>query len=316
MFSSSVSRRGRDGFTLVELLVVIAIIGVLVALLLPAVQAARESARRMQCSNHLKQIGLGFQLHHDTFRVLPSGGDGADPARTFVNGTPANAERQSLNWAYQILPYIEQQALYLEPNDDKVKGTAIKIYFCPSRRPPQSWDVFQNDAQTGPKVRRAQIDYVGCRGNTNDGEDGAVGRSIKAGRQPVRFQNITDGLSNTLMVGERCMEPKWILTPGRYVESDWERGGYTSGFHGASGAQTHLQHPATYPPAKDYSSNSVSSVSVRIAHTFGAAHPATFNALVCDGSVRTVTYNVKLPAFVNFCRRDDGNSFSVSDLDG
>src|SRR5262245_17160449 len=98
----------RKAFTLVELLVVIAIIGVLVALLLPAVQAAREAARRMQCSNHLKQIGLGMQNYHDTFQSLPYG------ARArFVNtsGTTPNGQNWGPSWYVGILPFCEQKPL-------------------------------------------------------------------------------------------------------------------------------------------------------------------------------------------------------------
>src|SRR6187431_638694 len=114
MYSIRISQAGsgrrvpRLAFTLVELLVVIAIIGVLVALLLPAVQAARESARRMQCQNHLKQFGLAFHSHADTFSHLPTGGWGwsyvGDPDEGF-------AEKQPGGWLYNILPFIEQKAL-------------------------------------------------------------------------------------------------------------------------------------------------------------------------------------------------------------
>jgi prepilin-type N-terminal cleavage/methylation domain-containing protein len=109
---STMFRLTRRAFTLVELLVVIAIIGVLVALLLPAVQAARESARRTQCVNHLKQLALAAQNHADTYRILPSaGGPGWDYHMSYINGVPQIAPQQHGGWGFQILPFIEQQQL-------------------------------------------------------------------------------------------------------------------------------------------------------------------------------------------------------------
>src|SRR5262245_32215286 len=102
-------RGSRRAFTLIELLLVIAIIAVLIGLLLPAVQKVREAANRMQCSNHLKQIGLAFHLFQDTYRAFPTAGDGVDPPR--VAG-PAVGPDQTWGWAYQLLPYLEQENLW------------------------------------------------------------------------------------------------------------------------------------------------------------------------------------------------------------
>ena len=135
----------RRGFTLVELLVVIAIIGILIALLLPAVQAARESARRTQCRNNLKQIGLAYLNHHDIHKHFPTGGWGwhwtGDPDRGYNKSQPGG-------WAYNILPFIEQEGLreqggggnpnVLEPNQMAeaavVAARALSVFTCPTRR--------------------------------------------------------------------------------------------------------------------------------------------------------------------------------------
>src|SRR6267142_1599202 len=163
MSSLSLSRRP-SGFTLVELLVVIAIIGVLVALLLPAVQMAREAARRTQCSNHLKQLGLAAHNFNDIKGALP-------PARLGNNGN-------WLTWAVVMLPYVEQQNFYqlwnetrpYEWHPESTTRRGIPVYFCPTRRRPT--EAYSNETPTG-----GLSDYAACVGpGTNDGTgaDGTV----------------------------------------------------------------------------------------------------------------------------------------------
>lgn len=307
-------RHSARAFTLVELLVVIAIIGVLVALLLPAVQAARESARRTQCTNHLKQIGLGYQLHHDTYRACPTGGSGlgtgwggADPFRAWIGAsgpsptpgsTPCTLNDQSWNWAYQILPYIEQKNLYEQLKDDTVKATPVKILFCPSRHPPQIWAINAG----GTNGNRAQLDYAACRGTTATGTDGISIRS-QANVPLVRFETVTDGLSNTMMVAERCQSVVWYFKPAT-VENDWHRGGWVAGWRATSDSQTSL--PGSTTPIADFNATTTAS-QVIISKNFGSAHPSGMNALLCDGSVRKVTYTVSGAIFLNLSIRDDGN---------
>jgi prepilin-type processing-associated H-X9-DG protein len=307
---------------LVELLVVIAIIGVLVALLLPAVQAARESARRSQCSNNLKQIGLGFHLHHDTYGAFPNGGNGqnvgastgwggADPNRAWVTssgtiaptpatGTPATLIDQSWNWTYQILPYIEQLPLYQQLDDNLVKATPVKIYYCPSRRSPRVFDVNFPGLTVG---LRAQLDYVGCRGSVNNGADGVVSQSRSA-VQPVRGAVITDGTSNTLMAAEKCQAIQWYYAPAT-VERDWHRGGWVQGWLAGSNASS-LNLSGAFPPIKDTSATTTST-QILLNRSFGSAHPGGINAVLADGSVRVITYTVDRGVFLNVARRDDGN---------
>src|SRR3984893_3947810 len=131
--------RQRVGFTLIELLVVIAIIAILIALLIPAVQKVRESSNITKCKNQLKQIGLAWHNHHDTFHVMPSGGGadfGAPRYRDPKTQAIGDYNTQTWGWAYQILPYLEQRDLWADPIDDDISATAVVGYICPSFRGP------------------------------------------------------------------------------------------------------------------------------------------------------------------------------------
>jgi len=180
----------RSAFTLVELLVVIAIIGILIALLLPAVQAAREAARRTQCNNNLKQIGLAMHNHHDVHKFLPSAGrhwrdfpsfkESTLSASPTFTGAPDIAPEQGAGWMFQILPYVEQKAIHDGANQtgiDRMKAPmqhAIGTYYCPSRRqpkadqdrngPPQRWYASINIGRQTDIRWVGKNDYAACCG--------------------------------------------------------------------------------------------------------------------------------------------------------
>jgi prepilin-type N-terminal cleavage/methylation domain-containing protein len=319
----------RTAFTLVELLVVIAIIGVLVALLLPAVQAARESARRTQCNNNLRQIGLAFQNHHDVLQLFPDGGENWDPInypRTLVNGTPGTAPNQNWGWGYQILPYIEQTAVWTAKTDADVRGATIKSYFCPSRRKAMTIVVGT------PAIPCGMLDYVGNGGteafkdpiqtqivNTiavdipgaavGNGTDGTVVRrpgNFPNRSQSLRMAMITDGTSNTLLAGEKRLRPENL---GKAQSHDDQ--GFTSGWDRDEICWGNV------PPDIDRRGQDGF-------YQFGSAHPAAFNSVFCDGSVHIIRYNIQsnntptasqpLGVWQRLCKRDDGLSMDDAGL--
>jgi len=215
--------RRRHAFTLVELLVVIAIIGVLVALLLPAVQAAREAARRSQCSNNLKQIGLGLHNYHDIFKVLPSGvitptGDPDMPS----GGCPSNSSTaiEGWGWAALLLPFIEQGPLHDTAGigrggllQNHLSTTApigaarqrIDVYRCPS----------DGGADVGRVQNRTDTEFLDAAFSNYGGINAHRSASLAGGTAAtgtfwrdsrVGFADITDGLSNTIAVAESATQ--------------------------------------------------------------------------------------------------------------
>ncbi len=215
--------RHHRGFTLVELLVVIAIIGVMVGLLLPAVQSAREAARYTQCRNHLKQLSLGIHMHESQYKILPDGGLDWFSDRSKRDGIPEISPSQDWGWMYQILPFIEQGAIYDEQDDAVVREYPVEIYFCPSRRSSTLKDYLT--------TRRAVNDYAGNGGiltqMTSYWGDGKEGESwgVDNTRLARPWHRIRDGLSTTLMVGEKS-----VIGTSYRVTSCADNEGWTAGW--------------------------------------------------------------------------------------
>lgn len=302
-FTSSLRLQRRPGFTLIELLVVIAIIAILIGLLLPAVQKVREAANRMRCANNLKQIGLAFHNHLDTYSYFPHTGTTWGSARGTTNGF------DNWTWTWQILPYLEQTALTdpALPNTT-IAGTYLAVYQCPSRRQGIKW-VYPNQINAGTQVLLpanstvAGLDYAANLGPTScalqtNCNFGFVQRFTK-----IRVAHITDGLSNTMAVAEK------------YVKATMYTGLDTSDSTGwLNGASHEVLRTGQNQPKRDNPNDTTVGGGSNTAF-FGSAHPGGFNCVVGDGSVRLVRYEVNLAnVFRLFLQRDDGRAFSLDDL--
>ncbi|MDZ4657921.1 MAG: DUF1559 domain-containing protein [Bythopirellula sp.] len=311
-------RSWNKGFTLVELLVVIAIIGILVGLLLPAVQAARESARRIQCQNHLKQLGLACVNFESVHNGLPSGGWGfhwmGDPDAGFGEDQPGG-------WLYSILPYLEQANVRAVaaglPSAQKrieltkLSETPISLMNCPSRRPsltyvPAHTTNYFNMNHPSLVVRG---DYGACMGGRGMVEDAkpepaslAEGKNfdwfevelfdgVVHQHSQVRLKEITDGLSNTYLIGEK------------FLESDHYHDGlvpyddqcYYIGF------DQDYNLTSRFPPLRDiplYADG---------AFLFGSAHPTVISMVLCDGSVHSISYDIDIEVHRSMGSRDAGD---------
>ncbi len=309
----------RSAFTLVELLVVIAIIGVLVALLLPAVQAAREAARRSQCTNNLRQLGLALHNHHDTFNVLPFARTGGRP--------------QSISWVPLIMPYIEQNNLlnlftgsigfpmYTPASENAATNINItinninrtqfqatgalkipvKLFVCPTRR--KVGFVAANGGSTYGNVTGVCSDYAVNYGSTtnSNNNDGPFwlnqGDKYGVGQ---RFAEITDGLSTTILMGEKHVR---IFTMKNNQAAIWNT----------------MDGPNDYCVYAGKPAFSVGRIGGPIAplaltnddayrNQFGSWHPGVVPVLLGDGSTPLLRVSMSTVVLGNLCSKLDGNA--------
>jgi prepilin-type N-terminal cleavage/methylation domain-containing protein/prepilin-type processing-associated H-X9-DG protein len=291
---------GRKGFTLVELLVVIAIIGILVALLLPAIQSAREAARRTECQNHLKQIGLAIQNYHDTQKSFPMGRDRTD--------------QFGVSWAFRLLPQMEESAIYASRDKTKrvddiansaAMRTPIQIYACPSRRiAAANRDFDDNDAPSKVQGAAALGDYAGNAGIdyrtgmqtgsvdllSPDAIDTGKAGPIFTGSQ-ISGRRVTDGLSKTLAVGERHIPPVHTDRPPDLQEHDLGDTAFLAG-----------DMPETILRSSGYGlASGPDDISVgpddTVDHTpekFGGPHPGVVMFAFLDGHVTPLTTDIEI----------------------
>lgn len=300
------SVRAARAFTLVELLVVIAIIGVLVALLLPAVQSAREAARRMQCSNNVKQIMLSMHHFHDAYLVLPPGavrGASITPAHSKFN-VPANIKH---GWAPFLLPFMEQKPLadkyrwdldWTDVGNQPVVETHVKVFICPSTPEQKRFDTPRSSASDYGILNGVDAGGLNPLGLIDPGTNAVSGLGVMKVNELLRMAEITDGTSNTFWLDEDAGRPKRYRRGLKLVSGT--QNGNASAF---SDANEHIIHGATITGSPQTGPYSINATNEDEMYSF---HPAGAMAGFGDGSVRFLRENIDMKVAAGLVTRGGG----------
>jgi prepilin-type N-terminal cleavage/methylation domain-containing protein len=298
----SIVRAFRPGFTLIELLVAVAIIAVLVGLLMPAVMKAREGANRTRCAANLKQIGLAFHHFEAQTAHLP-------PSRIDPNGWAP--------WTVVIWPFLEEDAIYRQWDMSKnyfeqpaaVQMAQVRIYYCPSRRAaPELSEENKRDTHAGTFMPGALVDYA-CSSGSRLGYGGylddprangaiiAATATVKNGRvifwrSNTTFASITDGTSNTIMLGEKNVNPEE----------------FGEGFDNAAYNGTGVPRNFARCGGPRFPIAATPYTTVEASRTFGSMHQGVCQFVMCDGSIRVLPTNTDPELLRKLVVRNDGET--------
>ena len=306
--SGPMQSKYKNGFTLVELLVVIAIIGILVALLLPALSSVREAAQRATCANHLRQIGLATQTHVDTFSAYPSGGWGYQWVGSPERGS---GPQQPGGWIYNLLPFIGEEAIHDMgqglAQEDLLTAIAernqipIATFTCPSRRSSKAWPItgvsphLYQPVNSGPVTQVARACYAINAGSVMEENPPAGPNSIEEAetfvwqdtipfngisyqRSRVRPRHLIDGQSSTLLVAEKYLFQEDYQTGSDKGDNESMYTGYCIDVNRFASRDL--------PPLRDSVDNGDG-----LNRQFGGPHEV-WNAVFCDGSTRSISFEI------------------------